>query len=93
MAFPTTEKVHELRRTWADRFVVIRAPSPAEWQRFAGKVGKVMTINYSGRAVVDFGDGGWYDVANFETVLELVADAGNYDPSANSAQVLPIRQG
>ena len=52
-----------------------------------------MTINYSGRAVVDFGDGGWYDVANFETVLELVRDAGNYDEKANSAQKMPTRQG
>lgn len=93
MAFPTTEVVHELRRTWADQFVIVREPAPAEWQRFAGKVGMVMTINYGGRAVVDFGDGGWYDVTDFETVLELVTDVGNYDASANSAQKLPNRQG
>jgi len=92
MAFPSTEHVRELRRVWADKFVIIRDPAAAEWQRFAQKVGKVMTINYSGRAVVDFGDGGWYDVAEFEKVLMMVVDAGNYDASANSAQMLPIRQ-
>ena len=45
-----------------------------------------------GRAVVDFADGAWYDIADFETVLEIDTDAGKYDPSANSAQKLPGRQ-
>jgi hypothetical protein len=55
----------------------------------------VVTVNYSGRAVVDFADGGWYDVPGFETVLEEVTDEAErkkYDPTANSAQKLPTRQ-
>jgi hypothetical protein len=55
-----------------------------------------VTVNYSGRAVVDFADGAWYDIYDFADVLEVVTDeaeAKKYDPVANSAQKLPARQG
>lgn len=91
MAFPEKATVDALKKVWTDKFVRIH-PSREEFKRFDGRVGRVVTINYSGRAVVDFADGAWYDIPDFEKVLEIVEDAAHYDPSANSAQQFPARQ-
>jgi hypothetical protein len=96
MPFPSKTAVDELKRTWTDRLVRVKGDARPELARFAGRVGRVVTVNYSGRAVVDFADGAWYDVADFAAVLEVVTDEAEgekYDPSANSAQKLPGRQG
>ena len=95
MKFPTYAEAQELKRTWTDKFVRVR-PGRPEYARFEGKVGRVVTVNYSGRAIVDFADGAWYDVPEFEAVLEEVTDEAErkkYDPTANSAQKVPGRQG
>ena len=94
MAFPEKSTVDALKALWTDRLVTVRAGVP-HLTRFAGKVGRVVTVNYNGKALVDFGDGGWYDVADFERVLDEVttaADKSKYDPTANSAQTHPTRQ-
>ena len=94
MAFPEKPAVDALKVRWTDRLVAAKPGVPA-LARFAGKVGRVVTVNYNGKALVDFGDGGWYDVADFERVLDEVtaeADKLRYDPTANSAQKHPTRQ-
>jgi len=96
MSPPDKRTVDELKRTWTDRLVRIRPGARPDLGRFEGRVGRVVTVNYSGRAVVDFADGAWYDIAGFEQVLDEVVDEGErkkYDPSANSAQKTPPRQG
>jgi hypothetical protein len=95
MRFPTYEQAEELKRTWTDRFVRVK-PGHEQYARFDGKVGRVVTVNYGGRAIVDFADGAWYDIPASDAYLEVVSadDAkGKYDPAANSAQKLPGRQG
>ena len=95
MRFPDKQTVDALKRAWSDRLVKVRPGARPELARFEGKVGRVVTVNYSGRAVVDFADGAWYDVADFERVLEEVTDEAEkkkYDPTANSAQKFPARQ-
>jgi hypothetical protein len=95
MKFPDKETVDRLKTQWADRLVRVRPGARPELERFAGRVGRVVTVNYDGRALVDFADGAWYDVADFEAVLEEVADEAErkkYDPTANSAQKIPSRQ-
>jgi hypothetical protein len=91
-----SSKMDELRQTWTDRRVTVRAERP-ELQRFAGKVGRVVTVNFSGKAVVDFSDGAWYDIpASEEFLTPLSADDplhSQYDATANSAQAHPARQG
>jgi hypothetical protein len=87
--------IDELKAAWTDRLVRVRPPVPPALARFAGAVGRVVTVSYSGRAVVDFGDGAWTDVADFAAVLEEVTDEAErkkYDPTANSAQPRPGRQ-
>ena len=95
MAFPSFAQGDELKRTWTDKFVRVKPGFP-EYSRFDGKVGRVVTVNYAGKAIVDFADGAWYDIPAADTHLEVVTpeDAkGKYDPTANSAQKLPQRQG
>ena len=96
MRFPEFDAVDALKREWTDRRVRVRPGVRADLARFEGRIGRVVTINYSGRAVVDFADGGWYDIADFAAVLEVVTDEAEskkYDATANSAQPFPARQG
>jgi hypothetical protein len=69
MPFPAKATVDAWKRQWTDRRVTVADGVP-DLARFAGKVGRVVTVSYSGRAVVEFGDGSWVDVADFETVLQ-----------------------
>jgi hypothetical protein len=94
MRFPTYEQTEELKRIWTDRFVRIK-PGHPHYERFLGKVGRVVTVNYSGKALVDFADGAWYDIPASEQYLEVVPEEeakGRYDPTVNSAQRFPSRQ-
>ena len=96
MPFPSKADVDALKREWTDRHVRVKPDARPELKRFEGKVGRVVTVNYGGRAVVDFADGAWYDVLDFAAVLEVVTDEAEvkkYDATANSAQKLPARQG
>lgn len=96
MTFPSKAAVDDLKRAWTDKRVRVTAAARPDLARFAGRVGRVVTVNYSGRAVVDFADGAWYDIRDFADVLEVVTDeaeAKKYDASVNSAQKLPARQG
>lgn len=96
MPFPSKAAVDDLKRAWTDKLVRVTAAARPELARFAGRIGRVVTVNYAGRAVVDFADGAWYDIPDFAAVLEVVTDeaeAKKYDPTANSAQKLPARQG
>ena len=96
MTFPAKSTVDQLKETWSDRLVRVKPGLRPELLRFEGKVGRVVTVNYGGRAIVDFADGGWYDIPDFESALEEVTDEAErkkYDPTANSAQKIPSRQG
>jgi hypothetical protein len=84
-----------LKREWTDQLVEANAERP-ELKRFAGLVGRVVTVNLSGKALVDFADGGWYDITastEFLKKLDPGIAKGKYDPKANSAQAFPEKQG
>jgi len=89
------DKMDELRAEWIDRFVVVREDRP-ELTRFASRVGRVVTVNYSGKAIVDFADGAWYDIPASAEHLTILTDddprKAKYDAKANSAQPHPTRQ-
>ena len=58
------DRIDRLRKEWGDKYVEADAGVPS-LRRFAGKVGRVMTINMNGRALVQFtgtNDIGWYDI-------------------------------
>ena len=88
-------KMDELKSLWTDRYVLARTIHP-ELKRFEGRVGRVVTVNYSGKAIVDFADGAWYDIPASEEYLTVVTDEAvqkKYDSTVNSAQAHPTRQG
>ena len=90
----TDQDYEELRREWVDQFVEVNAERP-ELKRFAGIVGRVITVNWSGKALVDFQDGGWYDITASTDYLRKLDPAeakAKYDPKANSAQPIPEKQ-
>jgi hypothetical protein len=93
VAFPDKSTVDAWREAWTGRFVRLKPDAP-DLARFVGKVGRVVTVSYGGRAIVDFADQSWADVADFEGVLETVTDEAEikkYDATANSAQARPGR--
>lgn len=96
MPFPDRQTVARLKAAWTDKRVRVTPGLRPELARFEGRVGRVVTVNFNGRAVVDFADGAWYDIPDFEAVLAEITDeaeAKRYDPALNSAQKLPGRQG
>jgi hypothetical protein len=83
----------EVRKQWIDQFVKVNEARP-ELTRFAGIVGRVVTVNYNGRAIVDFQDGAWYDIpASDEYLVRVDAAEGAKYKNVNSAQVIPEKQG
>lgn len=95
MITPSVEQIERLKTEWTDQFVMVSGTRP-ELQRFAGRVGRVVTVNFTGKALVDFADGAWYDItASSEFLNKITADEakGKYDPKVNSAQAFPAKGG
>jgi hypothetical protein len=92
----TTDARYEaLKREWTDQYVEV-SPDRPELARFGGIVGRVVTVNRNNKALVDFQDGGWYDItasSEFLTKLDRAEAEKNYDPKVNSAQPIPEKQG
>ena len=86
--------VDDLQREWTDKYVLVKTERP-ELKRFAGIVGRVVTVNFNGKAVIDFQDGGWYDISaseEFLTKLDPAEGQAKYK-NLNSAQPIPDKQG
>ena len=84
-----------LKSEWIDQYVMVN-PKYAELQRFANVVGRVVTVNYNFKAVIDFQDGGWYDVAASADCLTKLNPAeakAKFKADVNSAQAFPEKQG
>lgn len=85
-------RIAQLRAQWTDQWVTVRDDRP-EWTRFAGRVGRVVTVNCNARVLVDFADGAWYDVEPAHLVLVTdEAQRAKYNAKANSAQPYPTKQ-
>ncbi len=91
-----TDAAYEaLKREWTDQYVEVHPERP-ELARFRGIVGRVVTVNRNGKALVDFQDGAWYDItasAEHLAKLDPAAAKGKYDGTINSAQPIPAKQG
>ncbi len=88
-------RYEELKREWTDQYVEVNAERP-ELKRFAGIVGRVVTVNCGLKAIIDFQDGGWYDITastDYLTKLDPAVAKSNYNGKANSAQPIPGKQG
>jgi hypothetical protein len=87
-------RVDDVRNEWIDQYVQVK-PGQPELQRFAGIVGRVVTVNYNGKALIDFQDGGWYDITASSEYLQKVdpAEGKTKYKNVNSAQPIPDKQG
>ena len=88
-------RYENLKREWTDQFVEVNPDRP-ELRRFQGIVGRVVTVNYNNKAVVDFQDGGWYDItasAEYLKKLDPATAKAKYKATTNSAQPHPEKQG
>jgi hypothetical protein len=88
-------RVEALKREWTDQYVQVNPERP-ELKRFAGIVGRVVTVNFNGKAIIDFQDGGWYDItASTDCLVKLDPNEARtkFDGKANSAQPIPEKQG
>jgi hypothetical protein len=89
-------RYHEaLKREWTDQYVKVNPERP-ELKRFADIVGRVVTVNFNNKAVIDFQDGGWYDITpstEYLTRLDPAEVKAKFDVKANSAQPIPEKQG
>ncbi len=95
MISQTVAQCEELKRVWTDQYVMVKPERP-EMRRFAGIIGRVVTVNYNGKAIIDFQDGGWYDITASEeylTKLDPAEAKSKYDAKVNSAQPIPEKQG
>ncbi|MBL8793983.1 MAG: hypothetical protein JNM56_08760 [Planctomycetia bacterium] len=84
-----------LKREWTDQYVVVNPDRP-ELKRFVGVVGRVVTVNYNNKAVIDFQDGAWYDVSastQYLTKVDAAEAKAKFNAEANSAQPIPEKQG
>ncbi|HMO37353.1 MAG TPA: hypothetical protein PKA06_15045 [Gemmatales bacterium] len=88
-----TSTMQQLQSQWTDKYVSV-AKGSRDYLRFEGVVGRVITVNANLRCLVDFQDGGWYDVQPDD--LEIISDqdvaATKYLAKKNSAQRYPARQ-
>jgi hypothetical protein len=92
---PAKAAIHEaLKREWTDQYVKVNPDRP-ELTRFAEIVGRVITVNFNNKALIDFQDGGWYDItasSDYLTKLDPAEAKAKYDVKANSAQPFPDKQ-
>jgi len=94
MENPSPARIEALRTEWTDQYVRANNHRP-ELKRFGDRVGRVVTVNWSGKALVDFSDGAWYDITASPLFLQKVDAAegkAKYDSKVNSAQPIPEKQ-
>jgi hypothetical protein len=83
-----------VKREWTDQYVEVN-PEVPELKRFAGVVGRVVTVNGAYKALVDFQDGGWYDITASEDYLRKLEPEEakkRFNAKVNSAQPIPEKQ-
>jgi hypothetical protein len=91
---PGEARYETVKAEWTDQYVEVNPERP-ELKRFAGIVGRVVTVNCNFKALVDFQDGGWYDITASPEYLRKLDPAtakAKFDAKVNSAQLRPEKQ-
>ena len=95
MASTRESDCEQLKKEWTDQYVLVKPERP-ELKRFDGIIGRVVTVNWNCKALIDFQDGGWYDITASSDYLQKLDPAevkAKFDAKANSAQPIPEKQG
>src|ERR1043165_7061272 len=84
------DQIEKMKQQYTDKYVVVDAARP-ELARFRDIVGRVKTVNMSGRALVEFDDYhltiGWYDIA--PEFLKVVDKPPPKTPKPESKKATP----
>ncbi len=92
---PEDPRYEAVKAEWTDQLVEVNPERP-ELKRFVGIVGRVVTVTCNFKALIDFQDGGWYDITVSPEYLRKLNPAeakAKYNSKANSAQPIPDKQG
>jgi hypothetical protein len=85
-----SDRIEQMKRDYTDKFVLVDATRP-ELARFRDVVGRVKTVNMSGRALVEFDDYhlniGWYDIE--PEFLKVVDKPPPKPPKAEAKKTAP----
>lgn len=87
-------RIEALKVEWTDQYVRANAAVP-ELARFGQTVGRVVTVNWNGKAIIDFQDGAWYDITASESYLTKIDPSeakAKFNAKMNSAQAIPDKQ-
>jgi hypothetical protein len=79
------ERIEKLKQEYTDQYVVVDGERP-ELARFKDLIGRVKTINFAGRALVEFegnDNRGWYDI---ELDYLKVVDKPEPEPAAEQGE-------
>lgn len=78
---PSFDDVDELKRHWTEKYVEVDESRP-ELKRFAGRTGRVITVNMSGRALVQFDDPDGWGWGRFDIALPFLKQVAAPAPVA-----------
>jgi len=78
---PSFDEVDELKRQWTEKYVQVDGTRP-ELKRFAGRTGRVVTVNMSGRALVQFDDAEGWGWGRFDIALPFLKPVAAPAPAA-----------
>lgn len=90
MTNQSTDQWNTLKASWTGRNVKVNTNLP-KMIRFAEKMGIVITVNQNGKCLVDFHDGGWYDIEPEALIICNVMDQPPQQ-SATAGISIPVRQ-
>src|SRR5207249_3128610 len=85
------EQIEKLKKQLTDQYVVVDASVP-ELRRFKGLTGRIKTVNFSGRALVEFdgpADIGWYDIE--PSYLQVVDQPIKKVEAAKAEKEAPVK--
>lgn len=81
---------NRLQLEWTGKPVQVKS-SRSELSRFANKTGTVITMNKNGKCLVDFHDGGWYDIEPNELIICTDFDQTSHRENS-TRYAIPVRQ-
>lgn len=77
----TFDDIDELKRLWTEKYVQVDE-SRSELKRFAGRTGRVITVNMSGRALVQFDEADGWGWGRFDIALPFLKQVAAPAPAA-----------
>jgi hypothetical protein len=79
------DEIEDLKREWTEKWVEVDTMRP-ELKRFAGRPGRVVTVNMSGRALVQFDEGEGFGWGRFDIAIPFLKQVAAPAPKAKEGK-------